>query len=250
MLKLLIKLNFNENNVKNRIIHFRGVKFYDFSFNQIIKKLNKKGGVLVAPAASALVNINNDKQYYKALKNSDVAILDSGFFCILWRVFKKQKLNKFLVYLFLKNLIKHLSNKKIKILTIDPTFDDSVENKKLLKKNGINEIYTYVAPIYMKSNIEDKNLIEKIKKFKPKYILINIGGQTQEVLGIYIKKKIRNKINIICTGAAIAFMTKRQAPINDFIDKYYLGWLVRLIYGPKNVVTRILKSFLLIKFFV
>ena len=104
--------------------------------------------------------------------------------------------------------------------------------------------------MYLKNNIKDQKLLKKIKKTKPKFIIINIGGQTQEVLGIYIKKKIKQKINIICTGAAIAFMTKRQAPINDFIDKYYLGWFLRLIYGPKNVVIRILKSFLLIRFFV
>ncbi len=236
--------------MKNLVIDFRGVKFYDFSFSQIIKKLNKNGGVLVAPAASALVNIDNDKEYYKALKNSDVAILDSGFFCILWRIFKKQRLNKFSGYLFLKKLIKYLSNKNFNILTIDPTLDDSEQNKKLLKKEGIKHVNSYVAPMYLKNNIKDQKLLKKIKKTKPKFIIINIGGQTQEVLGIYIKKKIKQKINIICTGAAIAFMTKRQAPINDFIDKYYLGWLLRLIYGPKNVVIRILKSFLLIRFFV
>ena len=66
------------------------MKFYDFSFSQIIKKLNKNGGVLVAPAASALVNIDNDKEYYKALKNSDVAILDSGFFAFFGEFLKNK----------------------------------------------------------------------------------------------------------------------------------------------------------------
>ena len=31
---------------------------------------------------------------------------------------------------------------------------------------------------------------------------------------------------------AISFFTGDQAPINYFIDKYYLGWLVRLIFNP------------------
>ena len=53
----------------------------------------------------------------------------------------------------------------------------------------------------------------------------------------------------MCTGAAIAFMTGEQAPINKFIDKIYLGWLMRIIWNPKLYLGRILKSFKIIKFF-
>ena len=67
--------------------------------------------------------------------------------------------------------------------------------------------------------------------FKPRYILINLGGETQEILALYIKEKVDYKVSILCTGAAIAFLTKRQAPINDIIDKYYLGWLIRILYN-------------------
>ena len=46
----------------------------------------------------------------------------------------------------------------------------------------------------------------------------------QEPLAFYLKRNLDKKIFIICTGAAIGFFTKTQAPINDFFDKYYLGW--------------------------
>ena len=61
---------------------------------------------------------------------------------------------------------------------------------------------------------------------------MNLAGGTQEILGLYIRKNIRIKTSIFCTGAAISFFTKDQAPINNFIDRYYLGWLVRLIFNP------------------
>ena len=38
---------------------------------------------------SYLNNISSNKPYYNSLLNSDIAILDSGFFCILLRLFKK-----------------------------------------------------------------------------------------------------------------------------------------------------------------
>ena len=78
----------------------------------------------------------------------------------------------------------------------------------------------------------DKKLLDIIKKKKPDYILTNIGGGVQEVLGLYLKKNLKYKSTILCTGAAISFFTGDQAPINSFIDKYYLGWFVRLIFNP------------------
>ena len=51
------------------------------------------------------------------------------------------------------------------------------------------------------------------------------------ILGLHLKK-LKNKVTILCTGGAISFFTGDQAPINNFIDKYYLGWLIRFIYNP------------------
>ena len=79
--------------------------------------------------------------------------------------------------------------------------------------------------------------------------MINIGGGTQEPLAIYLQKNIKYKLRIMCTGAAIAFMTGEQAPINYIIDKLYLGWFARIIWSPKLYLGRILKSFKIIRFF-
>ena len=76
----------------------------------------------------------------------------------------------------------------------------------------------------------DKKLLKLVNKKKPDFIIINIGGGKQEILGLYLKK-LKNKVTILCTGGAISF-TGDQAPINNFIDKYYLGWLIRFIYNP------------------
>ena len=97
---------------------------------------------------------------------------------------------------------------------------------------GIKKIHNYLAPQYNKKKLEDLQLLKIIRKFKPDYIIVNLAGGTQEILGLYIRKNIRIKTSIFCTGAAISFFTKDQAPINNFIDKYYLGWLVRLIFNP------------------
>ena len=232
--------------MKNNIIIFKGIKFYNYSFTKIVSIIDK-GGYLVAPAASALSNINNNKKYHESLKKSDVAIFDSGFFCILLRIFKGKKINKLSGYFFLKKFLSMNFKKKTKFLTIDPTVADSKINKLYLRSKNIKNVKSYIAPKYDRNNIHDPKLIKIIKKYKPKYIIINIGGEVQEILGLFIVNNINYKVSIICTGAAIAFLTTRQAPINDIIDKFYLGWLARIIFNPRKSLVRTIKSLYLIK---
>jgi UDP-N-acetyl-D-mannosaminuronic acid transferase (WecB/TagA/CpsF family) len=240
--------------MNKNIIFFYGIKFYNLKFVKILNKLNL-GGYLVAPAASALTKINLNRQYFKALKRSSIAIFDSGYMCILLRLFKKIKVKKFSGYLFLKKLLSlHHFNKKI--LSIDPNKKQSDINRRFLCKKGF-QVFTYVAPFY-RTNFHDIKLISLIKKVKPNYILINIAGEKQEILAYEINKFYK-KIPILCTGAAIGFLTnsfykkrfkkESQAPINDYIDKYYLGWFMRLLYNPIEHKNRFFESLKLIKLF-
>ena len=235
--------------IKKKNIQFQNINFCNMSYENIEKKLNIKGGLLVAPAASALSQIKSNKEYYTALKKSDFVILDSGFFCILLRVFRGLSVNRLSGYLFLKKFLNKKLKKKDKFFLIDPNKSDSKFNKLYLNKKKIKIITSYIAPNYKNTKFKDKNLIRLIKQKKPNVILVNIGGGTQESLGLFIKKNINFKCSIICTGAAIAFLTKRQAPINELIDRLYLGWLFRTIHNPKKYFLRNLHSLLLIKLF-
>ena len=234
--------------MSKKIFNYRGISFYNSNFNHILNRLNK-GGVLVAPAASALSQIYNNKNYYLAIREADIAILDSGLFCILVRFFLKKKVKKLSGYLFLKKLLKCKSLRNKKILLVNPTKLDNKLNKELLLTKGFKKVESYLAPKY-NNKVIDKKLLKQVKKFKPNYIIINIGGGTQEQLGIYINNNIKYKLSIVCTGAAIAFLTKRQAPINDFVDKIYLGWLWRIIYNPRKFFVRTMSSLGLIKIFL
>lgn len=239
--------------MSRNIFNFYGVKFYNWSFEKIINKLNKEGGYLVAPAASSLSQILNNSSYHQSLKNSSVAIYDSGLFCICARLFKNLSIKKFSGYLFLNLFLNYEPVKKLKILTIDPSKLDARANKQLLYKYSFQNVSTYVAPYYSinkKKPFKDKKLLSFVKKNKPNYIIINIGGEKQEILAEYLINNLAYKLVILCTGAAIAFITKRQAPIGKLVDKMYLGWFIRFCYNPIVYFKRVLSSFLLIKFFL
>ena len=226
----------------------KGITFYSGTYDQVYDKF-ENSTVLVAPAASALADIDLKKKYHLSLKKADIAILDSGFFCILLRILKKVKVQKFSGYLFLEFFLRKVT-KHNKILLINPTKKANYLNIRLLKKKGFKNILGYIAPLY-KNYLVDLDLIKLVNNYKPRYIIINIGGGTQEILAQYLKENIKKrKINILCTGAAIAFMTGEQAPINKVVDKYFLGWLIRLLYNPKKYLRRTLISFKVLKYFL
>lgn len=213
-------------------IIFKKITFNNFKNNQINKIILSKG-LFVFPSGFGLASIEKNNFYHTALKKADHVFFDSGFFVILLRIFKNIKVEKFSGFKFLVLLFNFLSKNKTKsIFCIDPNLEFSKSNRQYLKNLGLKKVYNYVAPTYNLKNLLDKNLLEKINKIKPDFILTNIGGGVQEVLGLYLKDNLKFKSSIICTGGAISFLTGDQAPINNIIDKFYLGWLVRLIFNP------------------
>ena len=226
------------------IYYIFGIKFFDINFDQFIKLEQK--GLVVFPAAPALCDINKNKIYYQSLKNADMALFDSGYLVLLLRFLKRLNISKFSGYKFLNFFFKHIKNQKI--FTVETDKKNAKINRIFLKKLQIEtKQFQYIAPFYKRNTyIEDVSLLKILNKKKPKIILINLGGGIQEVLGSYLKNNLNYKPLIICTGAAISFFTKQQAPINSIIDKLYLGWLIRCIFNPKQFIPRYINSFKLI----
>lgn len=229
-----------------RYINILGINFIDGSFSEIFTEI-KKGGVMVVPAAPALATYKQDKSYYKALTQSKFAIFDSGYLTLLLLLIKRINVKKISGLLFLRKFFDQIKiSKDFEIFTIDPTDKESKLNKDYLASINIDiKDNQYVAPIYGEGDIEDKELLSILIEMKPKFIIINLGGGVQEKLGVYLDQhlKLEYSPSIICTGAAIAFLTNAQARIPSIVDKLSLGWLARCISDPAKFVPRYLSGF-------
>lgn len=225
------------------------IKFLDGSFKEIKSELDK-GGLMVVPAAPALATIDVDSRYYDALKKSEFAILDSGLLCLGLRFMKGFKVQKLSGLAFLQQFIDSLDKQERgQVFLIDPSAKESALNKELFDNAGIDiQENQYIAPMYDAHTIVDADLVEILKAKKPRYIIINLGGGVQERLGAYLKSQLEPtyRPSIICTGAAIAFMTNAQARIPKLFDELYLGWLIRCISDPFRFVPRYYSGFRLI----
>ena len=97
-----------------------------------------------------------------------------------------------------------------------------------------------------RADVADPGLLQLIEAQRPRYILVNIGGGTQEPLGLYLRQNLSYRPSIICVGAAIAFITGMQAAIPVWADTLMLGWFLRCLHAPGKFVPRIWKGLRLV----
>ena len=72
-------------------------------------------------------------------------------------------------------------------------------------------------------------MLETINSRKPKHIIIAIGGGMQDKIGSYIKQNCGYRPGIYCIGAAPGFVTGDQVRIPMWADRFYLGWIFRVV---------------------
>src|SRR4029077_20104537 len=82
-----------------------GVRFFNGTASEAVAHVNSIRGYVVAPAAPALANIERDAGYLHALSNADVAIADSGFMVLLWRILRGRKLSRISGLRYLQTLL-------------------------------------------------------------------------------------------------------------------------------------------------
>lgn len=236
-----------------------GIKFFTAK-KQLLPLLEKNGGLVVVPSGPGLaLDLNQIPVYRRALLEADFVIPDSGFMVLIWNTLHIFQPSKWMSRYSGLELIRDLLTfsplrKKGATFWIMPSEAETKTNVKWLKTHALPEISEndcYVAPFYRASLgadglVEDPILLEKIRQKNPRYIFVNIGSGVQEQLGLYLKQHLESHPAIICTGAAIAFLTGSQANIPPWADRFFLGWVLRILRDPRRFGQRYWKALLLL----
>jgi UDP-N-acetyl-D-mannosaminuronic acid transferase (WecB/TagA/CpsF family) len=125
-----------------------------------------------------------------------------------------------------------------------PSEEDSRVNREWLNRQGlpVGADDCYLAPMYPSGRLSDEDLLSKIERRRPAFVVLNIRGGVQERLGFFLISRLSYRPAILCTGAAIAFLSGRQVGIPVWADRLMLGWLLRLLRSPVRFFPRIWKS--------
>ncbi|MGD0812851.1 MAG: WecB/TagA/CpsF family glycosyltransferase [Verrucomicrobiota bacterium] len=221
-----------------------GIRFFVGSAEQAVQ-IGLQGGLVVVPAAPALVELQTDSHYREALFHSDLAITDSGLMVLVWRLMSRKRIARVSGLKYLKLLLERKAlEPSASVLWIMPNAGAQDENLAWLNAQGYDftEANCYVAPSYPAGSIGDETLLNLVRARRPRHIVICLGGGTQERLGLMLKRQSGFRPSIHCLGAAIGFLTGNQARIPSWADKFFLGWLFRCLSEPRKFVPRYLKG--------
>ena len=221
-----------------------GINFFVGSAEEAVQ-IGIQGGLVVVPAAPALVELQTNEHYRDAVFNADLAITDSGLMVLLWQILSGKKIPRVsgLKYLKLLHEMKALQPREA-VLWIMPNAAARDQNLSWLRSQGyeFTDNDCYLAPHYSSGSIQDEALVGLVTRRKPKHIVVCLGGGTQERLGLMLKRECDFRPSIHCIGAAIGFLTGNQVRIPTWADKFFLGWLFRCLSEPGKFVPRYWKA--------
>lgn len=210
-----------------------GVHFFNGTVDEAVNVMSTNGGLLVVPAAPALVKVQSDEGYRRALVSADMAIADSGAMVLLWKLVTGRQIERISGLKFLKRLVARLASRpNERVLWIVPSeraHEKTIDWLRHTNLTGTADFY--VAPRYA-AEVRDDTLAAKIDNHPPRHVIVGIGGGVQEKLGLFLKENLRSRPAIHCIGAALAFLTGDQPAIPMWADRLYLGWLLRLLRQP------------------
>jgi len=224
-----------------------GVSFSDKPVEALLLEV-KKGGLLVVPSAPVLVQMDSDEVLREAEQAADHAIADSMLMVLVNLLLRGRWIHRISGLTFLHEF---LAMEELRgdgaLFLVNPDEEEGRANQAWLAAQGIRVCADdmYAAPMY-DALAQDLGLLTILNRRRPKYVLLNLGGGVQEKLGYYLRMNLDYRPPIICTGAAIAFLTGRQAPIPIWADKAGLGWLFRCAHNPSRFVPRYMAAFKLV----
>jgi UDP-N-acetyl-D-mannosaminuronic acid transferase (WecB/TagA/CpsF family) len=221
-----------------------GVRFFVGDAPEAVE-LGARPGLVVVPAAPALMELARDGDYRRALLEADLAITDSGFMVLLWNLMKRDCIHRVSGLEYLKILLAREEFREPgAALWVMPSKDSLQRNLEWLKSQGlpIAPEDCYVAPKYAGAKIVDRALVDLLDARKPRHVIIGLGGGVQEKLGLYLKTHCASRPAIHCIGAAIGFLTGDQVRIPHWADQWILGWLFRCASNPRRFIPRYAKA--------
>lgn len=234
-----IKAN-NRRHLSSSYQRILGVRFFTGSTEEAAR-IGQEPGLVVVPAAPALVEMPVNPPYCEALLNADLVITDSGFMVLLWRLFTGQNIPRVSGLGYLKQMVEHrVFQPREAVLWIMPGTGARDENLAWLRSKGyaFTAEDCYVAPHYAPGPIQDEALVQMLQARRPRHIIVCLGGGTQERLGLMLKRTSRFPVSIHCIGAAIGFLSGNQVRIPGWADRYYLGWFFRCFSEPGKFLPR------------
>src|ERR1700719_2333330 len=103
-------------------IQILGVQFFNGDVDEAVQSTTRRGGFMIAPSGTCFARLREDEIYRRAVLAADLAVADSGFMVTLWRIFRRENVERISGLKYLKHLLAQLqANGTTDVLWILPT---------------------------------------------------------------------------------------------------------------------------------
>ena len=218
-----------------------GISFFTGTVDEAVECHERNGGYIVIPAAPALIKLNYDEEYRRAMQNADLATADSGLLVLLSRLATGRKIKCISGISYFKHLLERGGFQAGE--TIFWVFASNRSKEKAVEwlgERGIGikdrDCFVTVDP---PSSARDYAILVKIEESKQKHIVIAMAGGGQEKLALYLRDYLLYRPSIHCIGAALAIISGDERAIPEWAERSHLGWLLRLLAQPRMFFPRI-----------
>ena len=168
-----------------------GIRFFNGDVDEAVAFMHRHGGYLVAPSGTCFTRLREDEPYRRAMLSADLAIADSGLMVGLWRLLRRQNVQRISGFKYLRHLLRNLKgagNREVFwVLPTEPARQNLLDWSRR-EAFSINRKNCYVAPRYG-SDVEDRDLLALIEQHRAADMIIAIGSGAQEKLGHYYARK-------------------------------------------------------------
>jgi N-acetylglucosaminyldiphosphoundecaprenol N-acetyl-beta-D-mannosaminyltransferase len=226
-------------------VQILGIQFFNGDVDEAVASMFQRGGFLVAPSGTCFARLREDDSYRRAVLAADLAIADSGLMVAMWRLLRRENVQRISGLKYLKHLLGRLEGEGSgEVFSVLPSerAQQKLFDWSRREAFSINSENCYVAPRYG-SDVEDRALLALIEQYRPADVIIAIGSGAQEKLGYYLRQNLSYRPAIHCIGAALGFITGDQTAIPDWVDRFYLGWFFRLLAQPRIFIPRLIRGF-------
>jgi N-acetylglucosaminyldiphosphoundecaprenol N-acetyl-beta-D-mannosaminyltransferase len=223
-----------------RTIPLLGVRIADVTPREALE-VASGGGLILAPSAPGLCDLERDTDYREALLHSDLNLADSGLAILLMMIRGLGRPRRLSGLGFLTEWIHCKRLRSQTSLWVMPSPRSARTNLAWLQAQGVPVSWhdCHIAPLYPKRGpVEDQELLGKIMKQRPRHVFLCTGSGSQEKLGHWLMTHLDYRPCIAGVGAAIAFLSGDQTAVPRWADRFCLGWFLRILSDPSRFLPR------------
>lgn len=218
-----------------------GISFFTGTVEAAAERHAKNGGYLVIPAAPALMKLNDDDEYRKAMQNADLALADSGLLALLWKVATGRKLTRISGITYLRQLLGRggIQASDTMFWIFASTSAKERAGAWLRHRDFVIEAGNSLVAVAPSSSSQDYEILVRLEEEKPKHVVIAMAGGGQEKLALYLRDYLLYRPSIHCIGAALDLLSGEERAIPGWAERSHLGWVVRLLSQPRMFFPRL-----------